>query len=408
MRSPTPQGSREQAAGRSAFGIIFLIVFLDLLGFSFVIPLFPEYRDRFHLNATEVALLNTSYSLAQFLFAPLLGRLSDRVGRRPVLAFSLLGSAVAFALFGAAQTAWLLFAARIVDGVTGGNIATAQAYVADVTTRENRAKGMGMVGAAIGLGFVLGPALGGFLGRYGLGVPAYAAAGLALANCLLVVTRLPESRHLRTADAVPPVRVTDVRRLAASLSHPVIGELLLVILLNMIAFAAMENTIGLLTKDRFGFDETMNGIAFAYMGLLIAFVQGGMVGRLSKQYGEARLVVWGILGTGLGLLLIPLVPSVALMALAGIPLAAGYGLFSPSANALISKSAGEDEQGGTLGLSQGLQSLGRVLGPVAGGLLYDGVGRGSPFLGGAALMLLCAALSLTVLRKLGRPQETAA
>jgi multidrug resistance protein len=378
-------------------------VFLDLLGFSFVIPLYPEYKVHFRMTGLQVTLLSTCYSLAQFIFAPILGRLSDRVGRKPVLLYSLIGSSIAFYLFGAAQSVWLLFVSRIADGISGGNIATAQAYIADVTTKENRARGMGIIGAAFGMGFILGPAIGGLLGRYGLGVPAFAACGLAAVNSLLVALVLPESRTLPTATPATGKRTSSVGRLLAGLRHPVLGNVLTVVLLNMIAFAALENTIGLLTKDRFGFDQTHNGYLFAGIGVTMAIIQGGLIGRLVKRHGEARLVLAGVVMTGLGLLLIPLAPTVPLLLLAGLPMALGNGIYTPSVNSLVSKAAHDDEQGATLGLSQGLSSLGRILGPVAGGLLYDRYGPGAPLLGGAALMVVCLIFALRAFQQHREP-----
>ncbi len=383
-----------------SLGIIFFIVFLDLLGFSFIIPLFPEYWHRFQMSALAVASLNACYSLAQFLFAPILGALSDKVGRKPVLFFSLLGSSAGYLLFayasyGPPSWASLLFVARIVDGITGGNISTAQAYIADITSPEDRSRGMGLIGAAFGLGFVLGPALGGFLGRFGIGVPALAAGIMAFFNALMVHFRLPESRRPNTPQELTFSRTANLVRILSSLKDPRVGRLLQIVLLHMIAFAGMENVLGLFTKDRFHFDQTANGLMFTYIGLLMALLQGGMIGPLTRRFGEKTLLVTGLTLTALALLLIPLIPyPLFLLPLAFLAL--GNGLGNPSLQALISKSASEDVQGRTLGLAQGLSSIGRVIGPVLGGWLFDHLGIKSPFEVGAILVALCLLISTQV------------
>lgn len=392
------KGMRRQTQTRSpGLGIIFFIVFLDLLGFSFIIPLFPEYWHRFQLSALAVASLNACYSLAQFLFAPILGALSDKVGRKPVLFFSLLGSSAGYLLFayasyGPPDWAPWLFVARIVDGITGGNISTAQAYIADITSPKDRSKGMGLIGAAFGLGFVLGPALGGFLGKFGIGIPALAAGIMAFSNALIVHLRLPESRRPNTPQEFTLPRTANIVRIFSSLKEPQVGWLLQIVLLHMIAFAGMENVLGLFTKDRFNFDQTANGLMFTYIGLLMALLQGGMIGPLTRRFGERNLLITGLILTTLAFLFIPLTPyPLFLLPLAFLAL--GNGLGNPSLQALISKSVGEDVQGRTLGLAQGLSSIGRVIGPVLGGWLFDHLGIKSPFEAGAMFVGLCLLIS---------------
>ncbi|MBI2951463.1 MFS transporter, partial [bacterium] len=264
--------------------VLFLTVFIDLLGFGIVLPLLPYYAESFGAGPLTVTLLSSSYSLMQFLFAPVWGRLSDRVGRRPILVLSLAGSALSYLLFGLAGSLAALFATRLLAGVCAANISTAQAYIADVTTPETRAKGMGMIGAAFGLGFIFGPAAGGALSRYGYAVPAFFAGGLSLLALALALFRLPESLR-RQGD--PPGGAArggfDLGRLWAALVHPGMGLLLLIFFCSVFAFANLEATFALFVERaaRFGYTARETGYLFAYMGVLMSLMQGGLVGRLA-------------------------------------------------------------------------------------------------------------------------------
>jgi len=373
---------------RSPLYLIWLTVFIDMVGFGIIIPVLPFFAVRHHATPVELGILLASYSLMQFVFAPVLGTLSDRVGRKPVLATSLLGTAVASAILGLAagleNALWLLYVARCIDGVTGANISTAQAYVADVTTPEKRARGMGLIGMAFGLGFVLGPAIGGILADVDISLPFYAVSGLAVINALLVMARLPEpSRHLSVA--------TDARsrfaRLGYALRSPFTSLLLVILLIATIAFSGMESTLALLLADRFEFGPTETGYLFVLVGVVMAVVQGALVGRLVDRVGERPLIVFGtlILAIGLGLLGLPVAPSLPITVTALVLLAIGAGLYNPALTSLVSRLTPTAAQGVTLGVSQSMSAIGRVIGPLVGGTLYY-FGWPLPYYSGAVLM----------------------
>jgi DHA1 family tetracycline resistance protein-like MFS transporter len=365
---------------RSPLAVIFVTVFIDLVGFGIVIPLLPFYASRFGASPFAIGVLFASYSLMQLVFSPVLGRLSDRHGRRPVLLVSLLGTALGFLILGFADTLFLLFVGRIIDGISGANISTAQAYVADVTTPENRAKGMGLVGAAFGLGFIFGPAIGGTLSLWGKSVPFFFAGGLALANAALLYFALPE-----TVTPDHPARTaTPARGLGAmieGLRRPVFGPVLSIYFLFVVAFSIMTTTFALYTMRRFQYEEHHNGYLFAFIGVLAVIVQGGLIGRLVKRHGELPFVIGGAALFVAGLLALPFVgPATGgLAALLGVLalLANGNAMATPSLQALASKSAGEGEQGLALGLTQSAASLARVIGPLVGGWLIGSASASS-------------------------------
>src|SRR6266850_3754225 len=292
---------------RSPLLVIFVTVFIDLVGFGIVIPVLPYYAEGTKFGATprEVGLLFASYSVMQLIFSPVLGRLSDKYGRRPILLISLMGTCLGFLILGFATTLLMLFVGRIVDGITGGNISTAQAYIADITTKENRAKGMGMVGAAFGLGFVFGPAIGGVLSRWGINVPFLFAAGLAFANAILLYFMLPE-----TVTRDHPARVSAANgrwsQLLKALKQRRLALILTIYFLFVVAFSVMTSSFGLFTMFRFGYDAQDTGWLFVYVGLIGAAIQGGLIGKLAKRFGEANLVIVGAFLFTLSLLVIPL------------------------------------------------------------------------------------------------------
>src|SRR5215471_13042601 len=292
---------------RSPLLIIFITVFIDLVGFGIVIPVLPFYAEgtKFGATPSQVGLLFASYSIMQLVFAPVLGRLSDKYGRRPVLLVSLLGTALGFLILGFATTLWMLFAGRILDGISGGNISTAQAYIADVTTKENRAKGMGLVGAAFGLGFSFGPAIGGIMSRWGINVPFLFASGLAFANATLLFFTLPETV---TKDHPARASAASARwlQLVAALKQARLALILGIYFLFVVAFSVMTSSFAFFTMFRFGFDAHDTGWLFLYVGMIGALIQGGLIGRLVKRFGEPALVIAGALLFSLSLLAIPL------------------------------------------------------------------------------------------------------
>ncbi len=356
--------------------IIFTTVFIDLIGFGMVIPILPYYANTPPFNATprEIGFLVASYSLMQFFCSPLLGRLSDRYGRRPILFISLLGSALGYFVLGAANTLWLVFAGRIIAGITGGNIAAAQAYIADVTSKKNRAKGMGLFGAAFGLGFILGPAIAGILSKYGVQIPFYFAAALSFVNAIALFAILPESLKPGVR-ALVSERKNRILELFESLTHKEFRDINIVYFLLVTSFSIMTYAFVLYTAYRFGYTPEQNGYLFAYVGLVSIIGQGFLFGRLENKFGESPLVIVGCLLMVISLFAVPLVgpESGGLLGLliGSAFLSFGNALASPGLTSLASRAAHEDEQGRALGIMQSAASLARAIGPMLGGLLLN-------------------------------------
>lgn len=356
--------------------IIFVTVFIDLIGFGMVIPILPFYAstEPFMATPVEIGFLVSIYSWMQFFFSPILGRLSDRYGRRPVLFVSLLGSALGYFVIGLAGTLFFVFLGRIISGITGGNISTAQAYVADITTRENRAKGMGMFGAAFGLGFIFGPAMAGILSKYGVHVPFYCAAALSLVNAIALFFILPESLKPGTQHAQAE-RKNRLLEIIASFTDPRFKLPNLIYFLLVTAFSIMTYAFVLYTAFRFGYTAEQNGYLFAYVGLTSVIAQGILFHALAKKFGETRLVVVGCLMMAASLFSVPFIGP-GFGGLAGLLigcafLSGGNALASPSLTSLASKIAHEHEQGKTLGVMQSSASLARAVGPSIGGFLLN-------------------------------------
>ena len=360
---------------RSPLVVIFTTVFIDLVGFGIVIPVLPFYAEGTRFNATPrtVGLLFASYSIMQLIFAPVLGRLSDKYGRRPVLLISIIGTGIGFLILGFATTLWMLFLGRMLDGITGGNISTAQAYIADITTKEDRAKGMGLVGAAFGLGFIFGPAIGGILSRWGVEVPFLFAAGLCFANALLLYFTLPE-----TVTPDHPARVSASRgrgwsQLIEALKQPRLGFVLIIYFLFIVAFSIMTTSFSLYAMFRFGYDAQHTGYLFAYVGLIAVIIQGLLIGKLVQRFGELPLVIVGALFFAGSLFAVPFVGPMtggllALLIGGGI-FSMGNSLSGPALTSLASKSAGPADQGSVLGVTQSVASLARAVGPSIAALL---------------------------------------
>jgi MFS transporter, DHA1 family, tetracycline resistance protein len=368
----------EQAARERFFTtpliIIFVTVFIDLIGFGMVIPILPFYAETPPYNATpfEIGLLFSIYSWMQFFFAPILGRLSDRYGRRPILFISLLGSAVGYFVMGLAGSLTMVFIGRIIGGITGGNISTAQAYIADVTSKENRAKGMGMFGAIFGLGFILGPAMAGILSKYGVHVPFYFAAVLSFVNAVALYFVLPESI---TTGEPHEERKGRFAELVESLREREFGIVNLVYFLLVTAFSIMTYAFVLYTAYRYGYNAEQNGYLFTYVGVVAIIGQGVLFHRLVKVMGEARLTVLGCLLMAGSLLVFPyLGPAAgglsALLAVTAV-LSIGNAFASPSLTSLASKISSEEKQGASLGIMQSGASLARAIGPMIGGILLN-------------------------------------
>lgn len=356
--------------------IIFITVFIDLVGFGIVIPLLPYYAETAPFNATpfEVGILFASYSLMQFVFSPILGSLSDKYGRRPILFFSIIGSGIGYLFIGFAFALWMVFVGRILAGITGGNLSAAQAYIADVTTKENRAKGMGLFGAAFGLGFIFGPAIGGILSRYGINIPFLFAAALSFANAFLLYFILPESVK-KDAYKTSEFRKNRLVELFESLKDAHFGTLNAVYFFLVTSFSIMTYAFVLYTIERFGYNAEQNGYIFAFIGILAVIFQGGLFAKLAWRFGENPLMIIGCLMMATSLFAIPYVSPeagglLALLIVTGF-LAIGNSMASPAITSLVSKISNEAEQGKSLGVMQSGASLARAIGPAVGGVLLN-------------------------------------
>jgi MFS transporter, DHA1 family, tetracycline resistance protein len=391
---------------------------MDLLGFGIIIPLLPIFAEQYQATPLEVGLLLSVYSICQFLAAPVLGAISDRYGRRVVLVFSQLGSASGYLLLGLVmQFHWqrpatalgLFYLSRLIDGLSGGNVSTAQAYVSDVTTPENRAKGMGVLGAAFGVGFALGPSVGGLLAGVHPALPGYAAALASFTAMLMTFSRLPESRRHQPTDAAVWLHP---RRFRPILSNRRLVQLLLIAFISMCGFVMLESMGALFISrpDTFNWSARGVGLYFGYLGLIIVIVQGGLIGRLTRRFGDWPLATLGPALVAIGMATMAYMkihPVVALLMLGGALSSAGRSLQTPTLYSLISKNGDSRDQGVIFGLNQGLSSLARALGPVVGGLVYAGAASG-PFILAAGMLTIACAWMATLRRQVASPMNVAA
>ena len=369
--------------------IIFLTVFVDLIGFGILIPVLPLYAK--HFGATEITngWLVGIYSIMQLVASPLLGRLSDRVGRRPVLFFSLIGTALGFFIMGWATTLFWLFAARIIDGISGGNISTAQAYIADITPPEDRSKSMGLIGVAFGLGFILGPAIGAIMSHISISAPFYFAGGLALVNAAMVYFFLPES--LPKESRSKPGETAPLGEVFKNGWH--LPTLMASYFFGITGFSIMTTNFALFTFERFGYDQKQNGYIFALVGLIGAVVQGGLLRRVLKTKSEKVVALSGGSLLLVGLVLLPLSGGLSALLIITAMIAVGNSFITPTLNGLASRSVDRLWQGRVIGLMQSAGSAGRAVGPVlAGWLLSKDVGMAyygrTGFWAAAAIMLV--------------------
>jgi len=377
------------------FSVIF-VVFIDLLGFSLILPLLPYYADTFGSNEFLTGLLVASYAAMQLIGAPILGRLSDRYGRRPILLVSIFGTFVGFLLLGFANSLWVLFASRILDGFTGGNLSVAQAYIADVTDEKNRSKGLGLVGAAFGLGFIIGPVTGGFLSQWGYALPAFVAAALAFLNLVLVAVWLPESltpeKRASMPQKQPPVTLD---ALLQALRRPFTGSLLVTRFFFGLAFAIFQTIFALYALKKFQLNARDTGLVLTYVGVLSVFVQGFLIGRLTQRFREDVLISVSVVVMAVSLLGWALVPSVFWLLVILTPTAIAGGILNTVLASTLTKAVQADEVGGILGLAASIESLTRVIAPTLGGALLGGLGTWAP---GLFSGLLLAILSVYVWR----------
>ena len=390
---------------RSSLLVLFLTVFIDLIGFGMVIPFLSFYAREYGASGTTVGAVVGIYSIMQFFFAPVWGRLSDRIGRRPVILISLTASCIGYFLFGFARHLWVLFASRIIAGAGGANIGTAQAYIADTTTSEERAKGMGLIGAAFGMGFILGPPLSGILSTVGLHhgmhgnlLPGLVAGSLSFSALMLAFFVLGESKRpdATVRGGLPP---QFDRRVWAELGHQrLLALIMLTLFLMLLAVAGMETSVTLHARDRFHFRQIDLSYFFLFMGVIVAIIQGGLIGRLAKAVGEKTLVTIGTASYTLGLALVPDVWRVPVLYLVAFFISIGTGLCYPSLTSMVTKASPPNEHGSMLGIAAGVGSLARFIGPIFMGFLYDLAQARGAFYGGAVLTAAAFAISIWMRR----------
>jgi len=369
--------------------IIFLTIFVNLIGFGIIIPLLPYYAQQFGASPLVIGLLFAIYSLCQLMAAPALGDLSDRWGRRPILIFSLIGTVVSFVMLAMAHSIVMLFLARIVDGLSGGNISTARAYVADITEPKDRARAFGLIGAAFGLGFIMGPALSGMLAHVSYTAPIWVAAALTFVAALMALFWLPETVHRTHAGTGNPLSY-----LPALLQRPAMRRVLAVDFIYWFAFSIFQTTFALFAQRRFQFDASRTGYFMAGFGVLGAIIQGGFIRPIVRRTGDKSMFMAGVLFSIVGLVAAAASHSVTLFAISLVPLAFGMGFGHPTVSSLVSRAGRGDEQGRVQGAASAVESLGRTVGPVWGNASLEKYGEATPFLSGAAFLVVALLLVL--------------
>ncbi|MFQ5950533.1 MAG: MFS transporter [Candidatus Geothermarchaeales archaeon] len=400
MDEAESQDTRPVRVGGSALFVIILTVFVDLIGFGIIIPLLPFYAQELGAGPTALGLLLASFSFMAFVFAPILGRLSDRYGRRPILLLSLVGSTTGHLIFALADSLLLLLLSRIIAGTAAASLSVAQAYIADTTTPKERARGMGLIGASFGVGVIVGPVIGGSLIGYGFSAPGFAAAAIAFSNLLLALSLLPESLppSLRARHRILPRRPSGF---IEGFRRPIIGPLLITVFVIFFSFATIPVVYPLFGIELFDLGPRDMSLIFIYIGAVQVVIQAGMIGRLVRWVGEERLLVSGTLLMTVTIFAVPLIPELtAFLILTGL-ISAGIAIASPVILSMISTRSSPSEQGKMLGLSQSVAALARIPGPLSAGLIFEYLGVAAPFVISAVMMLLGFALSLRILRQRG-------
>lgn len=382
---------------KSPLFIIFMTVLIDLVGFGIIIPLSPYLAREYGASGLEIGMLQAIYSLAQFIFSPVWGGLSDRFGRRPIILISVLGTSLAHLLFALSPTVAWLMVARFLAGFFGANISAASAAIADLTNEHDRSKNMGLIGAAFGLGFILGPVIGGLLG------PHFAAYGASLICALNFVSALFFLKETKTTQSKPAARKNRFVRIVETLKKPTVSSLMIAFLMSSLAMTHMESMLFLYVNDLLGWDARTASFAFAFVGIMIAFTQGFLIRKLIPRFGERKLLMVGLLFLSIGIAGIGFSHTVVGLAVFNIFIALGIGIFNPSSIGSISILTGKDLQGETLGVNQSLAALGRIIGPIMGGYFYQSLGRHSPFFVGGALAFVGFLSLWPVYRRLPEP-----
>jgi MFS transporter, DHA1 family, tetracycline resistance protein len=379
-REPLPRG----------FWVIWSTVALDMIGFGIVAPILGRYADRFGASGFQVGLLFASFSLAQMIFSPILGRWSDRVGRKPVIIISLFGTAIGSFITGAAGALWVLFAGRLIDGASGASVSVAQSAITDLATKEQRARMLGLLGMAFGVGFVFGPAIGGLAALGGPHIPFYVAGTLALINAVAAIIRLQETRVPNKAAPTTRVHVPFRKRRYGALAG--VG------FLSMLAFSGFEATFSLFGGARFNLTEASTAVVFLGVGVVMSAVQGSLIGPLTSRFGSLQLLRNGLVLVSIGLLFLGAAVIWPTMIVALLFMVVGAGISNPSLTALVADSAHEDRRGEALGIQQSASALARVIGPPLAGLAFDHVGIGAPFTFGALIYVLAIGIAFRKLK----------
>lgn len=383
---------------KASLSVIFLTVFIDLMGFGILIPILPTFASKeLGISDFEIGIIIAVYSLVQFLFNPLLGKLSDRIGRRPVIIVSLLFTVCSYVLFSLSTTFFLLLLSRILGGFGGSNIGVAQAYIADVTSKEERSKGMGLIGAAFGLGFVFGPMIGGFLSEYGYDIAGLGAAGFSFLAFLFAVFALPESNFNRTVSKKFEIKLFDINFTKKTIKRPVIGTMIILFFIIVFSMANIYGTFSLIAYKVYHFSDKQIGYLFGMIGIIGAIIQGGGIRYLSVIFSDRTLILMGTICMTIGLGMIPYGQNFIGVSIIASVLAIGTGMLQPTILSLISRYSPDKEQGAILGLNQSASSFARVLGPLWGGFSYDFLGYEAPFLTGAFFTLLTFLIALILL-----------
>lgn len=383
---------------KASLSVIFLTVFIDLMGFGILIPILPTFASKeLGISDFEIGTLIAIYSLVQFLFNPVLGKISDRIGRRPIILISLLLTSASYIMFSFADSFLLLFLSRLLAGFGGSNIGVAQAYIADITTKEERSKGMGLIGAAFGLGFVFGPFIGGLLSKYGYDIAGFGAAAFSFMAFLFALTSLPESNKEQTSSKKFEIKLFDLEFIKRVFTKPAVGTLILLFFIIVFSMANIYGTFSLIGYKVYHFTDQQIGYLFGFIGIVGAVVQGWLVNYFSKKFEDRNLILSGSILMALGLTLIPYGQNFIGVAIIGSVLSVGTGILQPTILSMISKYSPDKEQGGILGLNQSSASFARVLGPLWGGFSYDFLGYEAPFITGGLFTLLTFLIALILL-----------